>query len=209
MYLLGVALNDKDILDAGATGYLLETTAAGEYWLDLYGDNFPDAYAHDYVGILRTDNLAWATYFSGDPAWMLGIQACPVDFFYTDFALRPDRMKQIVEAMLHDRTTGDTPAWPNADPYDNIQGMGPYLGGYHLNIMNYLDPQQAAQWIDDFCRQEGTAGEEWQHHTNTAANYYLSNAMCTYGTPAPGYHTSIPSGGGLPKRRGRNHLPVI
>ena len=194
VYLLGVALNDKDILDAGATGYLLETTAAGEYWLDLYGDNFPDAYAHDYVGILRTDNLAWATYFSGDPAWVLGIQACPVDFFYTDFALRPDRMKQIVEAMLHDRTTGDTPAWPNADPYDNIQGMGPYLGGYHLNMMNYWNPQQAAQWIDDFCRQEGTAGEEWQHHTNTAANYYLSNAMCTYGTPAPGYHTSIPSG---------------
>ena len=197
VYLLGVVLNDKDIIDAGATGYLLETTAAGEYWLDLYGDNFPDTYDHDYVGILRTDNLAWATYFSGDPAWVLGIQACPVDFFYTDFALQPERMEQINAAMFKDRTEtlwDGQPTWPNDDPYDNIKGMGPYLGGYHLNIMNYLDPHRSSQWIDDFCRLEGTAGEEWRHHINTSTNYYMSHAMLAYGVPAAGYHTSIPSG---------------
>ena len=40
LYLMGLALNDKQITDAGITGYLLETISAGEYWLDLYDDNF-------------------------------------------------------------------------------------------------------------------------------------------------------------------------
>lgn len=197
IYLLGVELNDKDIIDAGAMGYMLEVITAGEYWLDLYEDNFPTTYEHDYVGILRTDNLAWATYFAGDPAWVLGIQACPVDFFYTNFGLDPEKMTRINQSMFHDRTTftwEGKPMHDNDDPYDNIRAMGPYLGGYHLNIMNYTDPVNAAEWIDKLCKQEGIAGQEWSNHPNTTTNYYMSNAMITYGLPAAGYHTSIPSG---------------
>ncbi|NDV46807.1 T9SS C-terminal target domain-containing protein [Paludibacter sp. 221] len=197
IYMLGVELNDKRIIDTGAMGYLLEVTSAGEYWLDLYEENFPETYEHEYVGILRTDNLAWATYFAGDPAWVLGIQACPVDFFFTDFGLKPERMNAINKAMFHERTTffyDGKPMHTNDDPYDNIKTMGPYLGGYHLNIMNYIDPVNASEWVDDFCKLEGKDGEEWRNHKNTATNYYLSNAMITYGKPAVGYHTSIPSG---------------
>ena len=80
------------------------------------------------------------------------------------------------------------------DPYDNIKTMGPYLGGYHLNIVNYTNPVDAAQWIDDFCRLPDKAGQDWRNHLNTTTNYYLSNAMIDYGNPAEGYHTSIPSG---------------
>lgn len=197
LYLMGLALNDKQITDAGITGYLLETITAGEYWLDLYGDNFSPTYNHDYVGILRTDNLAWATYFAGDPAWVLGIQACPADFYYRDFWLKPERMTAIQQSMFHDRTTfiyDGNPMHTNDDPYDNIKTMGPYLGGYHLNIMNYTNPVDAAQWIDDFCRLPDKAGQDWRNHLNTTTNYYLSNAMIDYGNPAEGYHTSIPSG---------------
>ncbi|NDW10778.1 glycosyl hydrolase [Dysgonomonas sp. 520] len=197
IYMLGVELNDKKIIDAGAMGYMLEVMSAGEYWLDLYDENFPSTYEHDYVGIVRTDNLAWATYFAGDPAWVLGIQACPVDFFYTNFGLNPEKMTQINQSMFHDRTTfywDEKPMHDNDDPYDNIRAMGPYLGGYHLNIMNYTDPENAAQWIDKLCKQDGEAGTEWRNHPNTTTNYYMSNAMITYGVPAEGYHTSIPSG---------------
>jgi hypothetical protein len=197
VYLMGVELNDKKMIDVGATGYLLEMTAAGEYWLDLYGDNFPATYGHDYAGIVRTDNLAWATYFAGDPAWVLGIQACPADFFYTHFGLKPEKMTQINQSMFHDRTTfvwDGKPMHENDDPFDNIRAMGPYLGGYHLNIMNYIDPENASKWIDDLCGQEGAEGTEWRTHPNTTTNYYLSNAMLTYGLPARGYHTNIPSG---------------
>lgn len=197
LYLLGVELNDKNILDCGAMGYLLENLTAGEYWLDMYNDNFPTTYEHEYVGILRTDNLAWATYFSGDPAWVLGIQACPVDFYYQSFSMDTDRMKEINAAMFHDRTTSfynGSPLHPNDDPYDNIKSMGPYLGGYHLNIMNHIDPKTSADWIELLCQLPGQAGEEWRNQLNTTTNYYMSNAMATYGRPAQGYHTSIPSG---------------
>ncbi len=197
IYLMGVELNEKKIIDTGAMGYLLENLTAGEYWLDMYKENFPSTYGRQYVGILRTDNLAWATYFAGDPAWVLGIQACPVDFYYRDFCINPERMKEINTAMFHDRTTfiyDGLPMHTNDDPYDNIKTMGPYLGGYHLNIMNYINPETAAQWVDDFCRLPDKAGQDWRNHLNTTTNYYMSNAMITYGNPAPGYHTSIPSG---------------
>ena len=197
IYLLGVELNDQDIINTGAMGYMLESISTGEYWLDLYEDNFPETYGHEYVGILRTDNLAWATYFAGDPAWVLGIQSCPVDFFYTTFGIEPESMTRINNAMFKERTTffyDGQPMHTNDDPYDNIKTMGPYLGGYHLNIMNYIDPKTAAEWVDDFCKLEGSAGTEWRNHPNTATNYYMSNAMMSYGKPAKGYHTSIPSG---------------
>ena len=197
IYMLGVELNDKSILDCGAMGYMLENLTAGEYWLDMHKENFPLTYEHEYVGILRTDNLAWATYFAGDPAWVLGIQACPVDFFYTDFTINPERMKEINAAMFHDRTTfiyDGKAMHDNDDPFDNIKAMGPYLGGYHLNILNYLDPVKAADWVEKLCQLPGTEGEEWRNHFNTTTNYYMSNAMITYGKPAQGYHTSIPSG---------------
>jgi len=194
MYMLGVELNDKAIIDCGATGYMLENLAAGEYWLDLYNENLPSTYGHKYVGILRTDGLAWATYFDGDPAWVLGIQACPADFYYRDFGIQPDKMNSIMETMMTERTAANATGYPgNADPYENIKSMGPYLGGYELNILNYVDPVRAAQWLDDYCN-DPTVGQQWRTHLNTATNYYLSNAMITYGKPAEGYHTSIPSG---------------
>lgn len=194
VYMMGVELNDPKITATGAMGYMLEVLTAGEYWLDLYEDNFSDTYEYEYVGILRTDNLARATYFSGDPAWALGIQACPVDFFFTDFGLKPERMAFINDAMFKERTAANADNYPgNADPYENIKLMGPYLGGYHLNILNYIDPEKAAQWLDEFCK-DPVKGQEWRNHFNTTTNYYMSNAMITYGKPAEGYHTSIPSG---------------
>ncbi len=197
VYMLGVELNDKAIIDAGATGYLLENLAAEEYWLDLHEENFPSNYPHEYVGIVRTDALAWGTYFAGDPAWVLGIQACPVDFYYRDFMSNNEKIDQIQKAMFQERTTflyEGVPMHTNNDPFDNIKAMGPYLGGYHLNILNNIDPVKAAEWIEQLCQLPDPAGAEWRNHFNTTTNYYMSNSMVTYGKPAEGYHTSIPGG---------------
>ncbi len=196
VYLLGVELNDKKIIDVGATGYMLENLATSEYWLDVYEENFPSNYPHEYVGILRTDAMAWGTYFAGDPAWVLGIQACPTDFFYRGFMVNPEKMEQIQNEMFRERTTfiyDGQPMHTNPDPYDNIRTMGGYLGGYHLNILNNIDPERSAEFIERLCNED----PGWTNNydlNNKSANYYLSNAMITYGKPAEGYHTSIPSG---------------
>lgn len=201
VYLLGVELNDPEITKLGAMGYLLESTTANEYWMDMYEDNFPSTYNREYVGILRTDNLGWGTYFSGDPAWILGIQAVPCDFFYQFLGNEKGRMKSIWEAMIVDRTKqmydpdGDGPLGPQpmsntTDAFENILGMGSYLGGYHLNIMNTYDPEKAALFTDSLYAKGGA----WATDANMATNYYVSNAILTYGVPAEGYHTSIASG---------------
>ncbi|MDD3079827.1 MAG: glycosyl hydrolase [Paludibacter sp.] len=202
IYQLGVVLNDPEIIKLGAMGYLLETTAANEYWMDMYDDNFPDTYDHEYAGIVRTDNVSWATYFSGDPGWVLGIQGVPCDFFYNSYLGKdPQKMKSIWKSMIKERTEntydpdgdgplGQTPFAENTDAFENILGMGSYLGGYHLNLMNTFDPQQAALFTDSLYAKGG----EWSADVNMATEYYVANAILTYGAPDPEYHTSIASG---------------
>ncbi|MDR1973781.1 MAG: glycoside hydrolase family 3 C-terminal domain-containing protein [Bacteroidales bacterium] len=202
LYLLGVELDDKEIIDAAAMGYVLERTAAEEYWLDLHQENFPPTYTHEYAGIVRTDNVGWGTYFSADPAWILGIQACPVDFFYTNFSKNTTQMAAISAAMLGERGANNADNYPgNSDPYDNYKSMGPYLGGYHLNILNYVEPDSSSKWLHEYCN-DPEKGDEWRNHINTLTNYYQSNAMITYGLPAEDYHTSIASGAVYKNRQG-------
>ncbi|MBV5343195.1 hypothetical protein JZU68_06155, partial [bacterium] len=82
---------------------------------------------------MRTDNVSWATYFSGDPAWVLGIQGVPCDFFYNSYlGKNPTKMKSIWEAMIVERTQGTNPPATTTNAFENILGMGSYLGGYHL-----------------------------------------------------------------------------
>lgn len=192
IYQLGVILNDAEITKLGAMGYMLESTAATEYWMDMYDQNFPSTYTHDYAGIVRTDNLAWATYFSGDPGWILGIQAVPCDFFYNSYlGKNPAKMKSIWQSMISDRTTNGSPVFSTTTAaFENIQSMGSYLGGYHLNLMNTFDPAQAALFTDSLYATGGT----WATDVNMATEYYVANSILTYGAPAEGYHTSIASG---------------
>lgn len=201
IYLLGVQLSDPEITNLGAMGYLLETTAAREYWMNMYGDNWPSTYTRNYAGIIRTDNIGWGTYFSGDPGWILGIQAVPCDFFYQYLGQDSTKMRSIWNSMALDRTTNlydpdgtgpltSIPFFTSTDMYQNVINMQSYLGGYHMNMINSFDPKFVSQYADSLYN----LGGSWASDVNSTTNYYISNATLTYGTPAPGYHTSIASG---------------
>ncbi len=198
VYMLGVALNDKKIIDVGAMGYHLECLATAEYWLDVYEENFPSTYPYEYVGILRTDNYARATYFHGDPAWALGIQACPTDFYFHGFSVNPEKMAQIQQAMWDDRAPGGGANLGDnvyvGDPFGDIAALGGYLGGYHMNILQYTDPEMAADYMERLMRDEPNWRDNGYDLQNKSSLYFNSNAMECYGSPAKGYHTSIPSG---------------
>ncbi len=189
MYLLGVALEDDEIMSLGATGFTLEGIATANYWFNRHGD-LPEEYAFDYVGINRANNLAMATYFHGDPAWAIGIQFVPCNFYYHYYlGDDPAFAAATYDGMLEDRITfGEA---TNTDYYENISKMGAYLGGYHLNYIQAYDPSLVASMLDDLYENEGG---EWTDHVNVAVNYYTSNAGVTYGRPAAGYHTSLPTG---------------
>ncbi|MFT2710460.1 discoidin domain-containing protein [Clavibacter sp. Sh2126] len=87
LFLLGSALGDTEMQETGAMGYVTERAAVMDYYLDYNGNPdaahgtgvgvFPEAYAHSTTGILGDSGQAFATYFSGDPAWIHGIQWMP------------------------------------------------------------------------------------------------------------------------------------
>lgn len=187
IYLLGVALDDQEIMAMGATGFKLEGTAADYYWFNRYGD-LPVEFPYDYVGILRTNNLSMATYFHGDPAWAFGIQFVPCDNYYNYiYDGEPAHYRGLLESMIDDRINTDDGYFTSNDLYENIKDLGPYLGGYIINYLQLFDSQEAANMLDDLYQ---TEGGEWTSHVNSATNYYVANVNQTYGKPAAGYYTN-------------------
>lgn len=103
LFMLGSALGDTAMRDAGAMGYVMERAAVREYWLDVHGDILPDAYGQSSTGILFDGGQAYATYFSGDPAWMYGIQWLPVATHLSYLGWDRAFSKELMADMIDDR----------------------------------------------------------------------------------------------------------
>ena len=186
---LGLALNDASLIAHGAMGYKLETEAALEYWFDIHGDNFPLTYKQKYVGILRAGELIDSTWFSNDPAWILGIQCVPNSHYCSYLSRDPEVAKRAWHSCLQSRV--NTGKSKTADIYTNILDMGSYLGTYHLGYYATWNPKAALE-LQDKLYKEGAG--EWKWGSQSVINYYITNATITYGVPAKGYHTSLPAG---------------
>lgn len=85
LYLLGVALGDNEMRDAGIFGYMTESNGVAEYWFDrdhIYPDRQGNydytKYPHPYNANITCKGIGWWTWFSGDPLWMQSIQWMPV-----------------------------------------------------------------------------------------------------------------------------------
>ena len=85
VWLLGAALQDQQMLEAGIMGYTLETRAAAEYWFDRKRRNIDFVkYKHPYCCNLTMQGVGWWTWFSGDPVWMHSIQWLPISPILTN-----------------------------------------------------------------------------------------------------------------------------
>ena len=188
LFMLGVALDDPEIWQLGATLYYLETQAAAEYWFDVKKENYPVEYKHKYVGILRSYSITAATYFDGDFGWPMAIQSCPCDSFYYHWSEEPAGTLASFKSMIEDRIADGKVG--NNDIEGHIKQAGAYMGGYLMNIIVQVDPAQSVKIQDNLY----ATGGEWETHLNCAHNYFNAQAFVTYGHPAPGYHTSIPTG---------------
>ena len=86
LWLLGAALQDPEMLEAGIMGYTLETRATAEYWFDRKRRNIDfTKYQHPYCCNLTMQGVGWWTWFSGDPVWMHSIQWLPISPVLTNF----------------------------------------------------------------------------------------------------------------------------
>ena len=86
IYMLGAALEDEEMMDAGIYGYTLEAKATEEYWFDRKRRNIDyTKYQHPYCCNLTMQGVGWWTWFSGDPVWMHSIQWLPISPVLTNY----------------------------------------------------------------------------------------------------------------------------
>ena len=86
VWLLGAALQDQDMVEAGIMGYTLESRATAEYWFDRKRRNIDyTKYQHPYCCNLTMQGVGWWTWFSGDPVWMHSIQWLPISPILTNY----------------------------------------------------------------------------------------------------------------------------
>lgn len=86
----GQATNNPRIRDAGLHLYTTQAAAIQEYWFDFADENFPAAFGHRTVGIVWGDGGAYATWFSGEPEMIQGINMLPITGGSLYLGQRPD-----------------------------------------------------------------------------------------------------------------------
>ncbi|MFP4163896.1 MAG: glycosyl hydrolase [Chitinispirillaceae bacterium] len=76
--LWGMATQDSVMRDLGIFLYATETVSLGKYWLDTQNEIFPDDFNHTMVGMVWGEKADYATWFSGEPECIHGINMLPV-----------------------------------------------------------------------------------------------------------------------------------
>lgn len=158
LFLLGSALGNDAMRDAGAMGHSMERAATMQYWLDFpawksgpAASNWSSRYRHGTVGILFSAGQAFATYFSGDPAWIYGIQWLPSNPSMDYLARDPDFFKGLWNRMWAERqawlATEAQRSGGNPGPND-IGALGPQLGNYLLAFQAGFDAAAAVESLD-------------------------------------------------------------
>ncbi|MER7008175.1 glycosyl hydrolase [Dactylosporangium sp. NPDC000555] len=74
----GIATGNTAVRDAGLYIYTTQAQAIQEYWLNSSNQNYPSAFGHRTVGMVWGDGGAYATWFSGEPEMIQGINMLPI-----------------------------------------------------------------------------------------------------------------------------------
>jgi len=182
LFMLGSALGDKGMTAAGAMGYAMEAAATREYWFDVYATNHPAAYRHSVTGILFGNGQAYATYFSGDPAWIHGIQWLPMTPLLSYLARNPKFARQDFANMISERKAKEGRA--------DIGSLGTGLGNVALSFAAQFDPDWAAAQMDELW-----AGNNSVAHDNDTGGmtYYMIHANRMLGRRQWDWHMDLPT----------------
>ena len=147
LYLLGLALGDDAMRDAGIFGYAMGSRAVAEYWFDRDRENIDRSrYKHPYCCNLTCHGVGWWTFFTGDPAWMHAIQWLPdtpaLDYLSEDLAFAKWDWEEMwahkeIGGWLEkgrDKAGNETPCVGDAS-----------LGNVLLSYLRRHDPEQASR----------------------------------------------------------------
>lgn len=203
LYLLGVALNDKEMRDAGIWGWNTEARATREYWYDVdaprpanAGGRQPWAgkgekkgnydysqYKYAYNSNITGKGIGWWTWFGGDPLFMHGIQWMPVSPALDYLSWDNDFVGWAFDDMMSGANSTFSHDWflptYNSDNGEEIEPLANNdWGNVALAYMQRSRPEEAASIFARALKE--------QRHIATAVStghisYYLIHHHLTYG----------------------------
>ena len=211
VYMLGVALGNDEMRDAGLFGWLSEARGTAEYWFDRHADpatgregyhtqtsadyNIPYSVFRDgegntppYNSNLTCHGVGWWTYFGYDAIFMQGIQWMPVspalDYLSEDKAYAAWDYGR----MWSDRRIG---GWLKADETkDGYLGNSGGWGNVALSYLQRSDPEEAAR-IFDMCWEAGEP--EIRSYDTNGITYFVTHSHLTHGDIDWTIHADIPT----------------
>jgi hypothetical protein len=180
------------MMAAGAMGYTVETASVNEYWQNMYGTNFPSGYyvfGHNTtgVGIVGSGGIAYGTFFTGDPAWIYGIQNTPPNH-WNNYLVRGNKTfaQNQLTGMYAERAQLGAAAGTTNDP----AGMGEGLGNVILEWQTMFDPGTVASLMDQYYAAGNSVATG---PSNPGVTYYLTHTLRGLGDPDPTYYTDMPT----------------
>ena len=189
LYLLGLALNNDSIRDAGIFSYVQEAQGSAEYWFDRahipanggVGNYDYTLYDKPYCSNLTTNGIGWWTYFSGDPFWMHSIQWIPISpvlkYLYED----PTFARWDYTTMWNSKQIGG---------WDSNLGNEAGVGNLTLSYLNIFAPDSAAAVFDRLWDQKKVTARA---PDNNAFTYLYTHAHLTLGEIQWDEYTNLPS----------------
>ena len=174
VWMLGAALGDDTLMEAGIYGYTVEARGTAEYWFDRARRNIDyTKYQHPYCCNLTMQGVGWWTWFSGDPVWMHSIQWLPISPLLQNY-LSQDRAfaRWDYTQMYAAKEVGDYEA-PSAGLGDESG-----LGNVCLSYLALFDPDSAANvW-----NRMRTMGKALAKNPDTGGiTYLLAHSLRAYG----------------------------
>lgn len=215
LYLLGVALGDNDMRDAGIWGWNTEARATREYWYDVdaprpaneggrkpwagkndrKGNYNYDEYPYAYNSNITGKGIGWWTWFGGDPLFMHGIQWMPISPALDYLSWDPDFVGWAFDDMIRGANSTFSHAWfestvntVNNEPIEPLAAND--WGNVALAYYQRHDPAAAAAIFDE-------ALERKMHIATSVStshiSYFVIHNHLTYGEPDFSIHADIPT----------------
>lgn len=107
----GAFTGDDMLRDAGLFLYTTEKNAVLNYWFDVDEDLFPDDYKHSMAAMVWGEKADYATWFSGEPECIHGINMLPITAASLFLGFRPEYvLKNYAEIQAH-KKSGTLDTW--------------------------------------------------------------------------------------------------
>lgn len=215
LYLLGVALGNREMRDAGIWGWSTEARATREYWYDVdaprpanaggrkpwlgkgdrKGNYNYEEYPYAYNSNITGKGIGWWTWFGGDPLFMHSIQWMPVSPALDYLSWDTDFVAWAYDDMMSGANSSFSHNWfeptVNSDNGETIEPLASNdWGNVTLAYLQRYDPAAAAEIFD-------TALERGMHIATAVStahiSYYIAHSHLTYGDPDFSIHADIPT----------------